>query len=68
MPRDMVGRLDEQADNARPDGAQTDDADTDWCALGGNDSKKTEQDEPLIVMSLACGWKHGVWFSAAVRL
>ena len=40
VPRDMVGRLDEQADNARPDGAQTDDADTDWCAHGGNDSKK----------------------------
>jgi hypothetical protein len=36
----VVGRLDEQADNARPDGAQTDDADTDWCAHGGNDSER----------------------------
>ena len=39
VPRDMVGRLDEQADNARSNGAQADDADTDWCAHGGNDSK-----------------------------
>ena len=40
VPRDVVGRLDEQANDARPNGAQTDDADTDWCAHDGNDSKR----------------------------
>ncbi|MFM8802724.1 MAG: homoserine dehydrogenase [Planctomycetia bacterium] len=42
MPRDVIGRLDEQADDARPDGAQTDDADADRCGQDRNDSRKAE--------------------------
>ena len=52
MPGNVVGRFDEETDHARPDGAQTDNADTNWFDHRGNDSenveRSTDRNEPSL--------------------